>query len=198
MPDLPNFQDLYDEFEAATKGSNSSRLNDFSEGSFLDAFAALAATAARSIDRWILKQIQRSFLQTADEGDLETVAVDYYGDELQRRDGESFEAYRTRVLEYRDNGLARGTVPALRYYGQEIDGVQFVDIEELPKLDMGALKVKVYFDPDETSESEVREAWKADLDAWRAVTTPIYLQVFEASDLENADDTDIDTNLQVV
>lgn len=197
MPDLPTFQKIYDDFVAEVKGDPTTKINDTTTGSLFDIVAGVAASSVRGIQRWVLRQVQRSFLQTADEGDLETVAVDYYGDELQRRDDESFEHYRTRVLKYRDAGLMRGTIPALRYYGQQIDGVQIVDIEELPKLDMGALDVTLYFDPDETSESKVRDAWKADLDAWRAVTTPIYLQVLKAANLDADVDTD-DTNLQVV
>ncbi|MFB6373324.1 MAG: hypothetical protein ABEN55_09470 [Bradymonadaceae bacterium] len=175
MPDLPTFQDLYDEFEAETRGSNKSRLNDFSAGSFLDAFAGVAASAVRGIDRWVLRQIQNTYLESAPDGELETVAVDLYGDDLSRRQDENFESYRRRVLGYRENGLKRGTAPALGYFGESIEGVVVASVEERDPPGVGAVAVTLRFDDDETSESDVREAWKEGIDAWRAVGAPVSL-----------------------
>lgn len=177
MPDLPSHQDLYDEAKAEVLGSNRTKLNDFQSGSMLDAIVGVVATLARGVMRWIARQMRRTFISTAADGDLEFVAVDMFGEDVVRKQGESFEDYKDRVERYRDNALARGTPGALRWYASDIDGVTAVTVDE--EWRTGITTVEAIFDPDETDAQTVTDAFYDGLDAWRTAGGPVNLEATE-------------------
>jgi len=184
MPELPTHDELYDEAKASVQGDDTTKLNDFSAGSMLDAVAGTAATVARGVIRWIARQMRRAFISTAPEGQLEFVAVDMFGPQLARKDGESFKDYRDRVIAYRDNALARGTPPALRWHAESIDGVDGAVVDE--DFESGITTVTVFYDADVTDPDTVESEFFGPLDEWRAVAGPVNLEVTEGIDVSQA------------
>lgn len=177
MPELPNTNDLYGEFRDEVESDPESSWNDFSTGSMLDAFAGVAAMLGRAVMRWILRQMRRAFISTAKDGDLEFVAEDTYGTVLTRREDESFSEYKPRVLDYRDEGLERGTSPALVWYTESLDGV----LDAVPEEDFksGITTIRAAFNPDQRSASDIRADWNDLLDEWRMTSAPTNLELYE-------------------
>lgn len=174
MADLATFQQLYDEFKAEVLAAPAQRLNDFSPGSFLDAFAAVAATASQGIQRWMLRQMSRAFVSDATGGDLDYVVVDRYGAELARRAGESDHDYRLRVDAWIE-ALGRGTPSALRVYAESLEAVLGATVVE--NVYAGQTTVEAIFDDTRASEDEVRDAFIAGLDSWRAAGDAVTLKL---------------------
>lgn len=183
MPTIPTHEDLWETFRASVEDDPETRLNDFTEGSVLDAFAGVSAAAARGIMRWVSRQMRRKFLSTAEGDDYEYVAVDYYGEQLQRRDDETLGEYQSRIEEYQRNGLRRATVDALLYYAAEIEGVNEVDANE--SVVTGVTTVEIAYDGDETDEATVLDAFLGghsslgDLLEWRAAGGPVEVELYE-------------------
>jgi len=183
MPDLPSHDELYDEAKASVQG-DTTKLNDFSAGSMLDAVGGVAATVGRGILRWIARQMRRAFISTAPEGELEFVAVDTFGAQLARKDGESFEDYKERVIAYRDNALARATPEALRWHAESIEGVGGSLVDE--DLESGITTVTVFYDSAITDPNTVESEFFGPLDKWRAVGAAVNLEVTEGIDVSQA------------
>lgn len=172
MPDLATFQQLYDEFKAEVLAAPADRLNDFSPGSFLDAFAAVAATASQGIQRWMLRQVMRAFVSDAMGGDLDYVVVDRYGSEISRRPDESDTDYRLRVDAWLD-ALGRGTPLALRIYAESLEAVLSAAVTE--NVQTGQTTVTAVFDDTQATDDAVRDAFIAGLDGWRAAGDAVNL-----------------------
>jgi len=175
--ELPTFSDLYDRFEAEVVDDPDTKLNDFSEGSVLDAFAGVTAIAGRSIHRWISRRLQRRWIDTAPDEALEQTAVDYYGPDLARRDGETAASYRQRVEDYRADGIHRGTPDALAYYAEQIDGVVASRADQNRRT--GITTVHAAYTADTTDPDAVQSSFYSDLEKWRMAGGMVNIETHE-------------------
>lgn len=89
---VPSQQDLYDAFKNEVQSRNPA-LTDFEEGSKLDSLGGGFSTAGQQVVRFIIEKFSKTFFSTAngpevtgDSDDLETLAVDHFGDSFARPD----------------------------------------------------------------------------------------------------------------
>lgn len=127
MPTIPTFQDLYDEGESELVANPDHQFNDFSAGSWLDAFTGVAATEAKAVLRWMVKRFLTAFVSTAEGSDLDFIIRDRYG--LEREVDETDADFRARALNWILN-LSRATVPALRFYAESDADVTSAEVLE--------------------------------------------------------------------
>jgi len=183
LPELPSFQDLYDEFEAEVTSDPDTELSDFSAGSRLDAYAGVAASAGQAIMRWIARQTRRVFISTAEGDDLDFAVADRYGSDDQfliRRADELDGNYRDRVLEYAQN-LGRGTVPALEFYLRNVrTDIDSASVEVTEDLTTGILTLAATANAGE-SANDITSSIVAELPEWRPAAHGWNVQIAEAS-----------------
>lgn len=83
-------QDLYDLWQVEVQDEHS-ELTDFLEGSILDGLAGVYSVAGMELERYIIQQFNKTFIDLANgpeitggPDDLQTLAVDHYGDAFAR------------------------------------------------------------------------------------------------------------------
>lgn len=111
----PSFNSLYTDAKSTITSDPDLQVNDYSDGSWLDAFTAVAVSSAQAVVRYGNKQLGRFYRNTAKDADLDNYIADHFGDEIVREDGESNDDLNARLDDYIRNGLTRGTLPALQW-----------------------------------------------------------------------------------
>lgn len=168
---IPNFQQLYDDARAFLEGNPVYGFADFSAGSYLDAFCALAAIEVQALMRWSRARFLGAFVSTAEGSDLDFVALDRYG--LTREPGESDEDFRRRISVYVSN-LARATSEALVYYAETIPGVAAAVVVE--DFETGISTIQLTLDAGANADT-VASAVRSGLSSWRAAGRPVAVEV---------------------
>ncbi len=122
---IPSFLELYDAAKAVITADPNHTLDDYTDGSWLDAFTGVAAGAAQGVTRYAQRQLARFFRSSATGDDLDDLVRDYFGTAIVRLAGESDADFNARVDEYVESGLVRGTPSALQWLlDQVIDGIE--------------------------------------------------------------------------
>jgi len=169
---VPNFQELYDVFKDSVQGDTTTDLRDFSDGSILDAFAAVSASFGQRVTRRISREVNRAFVSSAQDKRLTTLVRDRYG--IEREAGETDDELRDRVYQWLEyNGAS--TLEAIRFFAAEwLDGAQSVTISE--DYDGAAATVEVTTDSS-TTVSDYEDAFDAQIDGWRPINVPVNREV---------------------
>lgn len=173
---LPNFQQLYDEAQDAVTSDPALVYDDFTPGSWLDSFAAVAAMSGLSIVRWINREARRFFRSTASGTDLDDAVADIIGTALTREPGESDDAFNARVDDYLARGLGRATPDALDYLLNSgiVTGLASGTVEEDFSTGQTTLSITL---EDGAVEADVRAALAAVLPAWRKLNGYVVVEV---------------------
>lgn len=162
MATIPRFQELYDEGQATLEADPTYQFLDFTPGSWLDAFCAVAAAEAQAVIRWSSRRFLACFVSSAEKSDLDFLAFDRY--RLVRVTDESDADFRARIYGWVDN-LARATPAALKYYAEGVEGVAAAAVSE--DLTAGITTIEIVI-VDGAVSSTVIEAVKDGLSAVRA------------------------------
>lgn len=172
---LPTFQELYDEGKAQITGAVEHVATDFSAGSMLDAFTGVGAALGRAVIRRIGRHVQSMFVATATGDDLTYLVRDRYG--LERKPGETDDELKARVSAYLKS-LARGTVPALRYWILNYDGrASALTVRE--DFSSGATTLTITAKPG-VVPADLQVELRADLIAWRNPSSIVNVNVIGA------------------
>lgn len=177
---IPTFNQLYDAARAVIESDPEHVLNDFSDGSWLDAFAGVAAGAAQGVSRYALSQAKRFFRLTAKGSDLDDLIADLLGGLIVRRAGESDDELNARVDEYLRNGLVRGTPAALAWFAlNSVEGVEAgsVVVIEDDARGITTLRFRVLSG---FTVAAVSAQMRSQLDSWRAMGRAVNLDGIEA------------------
>lgn len=170
---IPNFQTLYSDARAFLEGDPTYAFTDFSAGSFLDAFCALAAIEVQALMRWTRARFLGSFVSSAEGDDLDFVVFDRYGlTRLPEELGDDA-AFRARVLVFVAN-LARATRGALTYYAETVEGVASATVVE--DFETGIATIRLTLDAGADAETTTALV-RAGLDGWRSAGRPVNVEV---------------------
>lgn len=170
---LPTFQELYDAGADVVTSDPDHTLDDFSAGTYLDAFAGVAAGVAQATSRWVQRQARRFFRRTASGDDLDVIAWDRYRVTRESLGDEDMtdEEFGERIDDYLANGIGRGTLPALKFWLENlVAGVASATVTEDTMT--GIITLTVTAEEDATND-DVEDIIADELDAWKPGGHPV-------------------------
>lgn len=178
---IPSFLDLYDAAKAVITADPNHTLDDYSDGSWLDAFTGVAAGAAQGVSRYAQRELAKFFRSSAEGTDLDDLVADYFGDAITRAAGESDDDFNARVDEYVENGLVRGTPSALLWMLENvIAGIEPATSSVLED-DLTGLVTLRFTAASGSTVADVSANINAIIDAWRPAGRGVNLDGTEAS-----------------